>query len=206
MKRINSFINERLIVELDSKTYLNAAYKAKDLGDRRFKKFLNAYAEEVEKESTGSKEVLNDYYQQDKKAFTKLNKIGKVFNDGSSWDFGEESVSLTLGAIDLKNNYRFLPRKFPDNYFKNPFKKEIENAKYVTAVISTDKEDAVLPFGYLMYEVTTDTIGYAWIALSKVKLLPDWFKEVAAKVISCFNPNSKYINKDNITPVKPAEE
>lgn len=198
MKSINSFINEHLIVELDSKTYLNAAFKAK--------KFLNAYAEEVEKESSGSKEVLNGYYKEDKNAFTRLNKIGKVSNDGSSWDFGEESVSLALGTIDLKNNYRFLPRKFPDNNFNNPFKEEIENSKYVCAVISTDKEYAVLPFGYLMYEVTTDTIGCAWIALSKVKLLPDWFKEVAAKVISCFNPNSKYTDPDNIVPVKLTEE
>lgn len=206
MKHINSFINERLIVELDSKTYLNAAYKAKDLGDPRFKKFLNAYAEEVEKESNGSKEVLNGYYQEDKKAFTRLNKIGKVSNNGSSWDFGEESASLTLGTIDFKNNYRFLPRKFPDTSFKNPFKEDIENAKYLVCVISTDKEEAVLPFGYLMYEATTDTIGCAWIALSKVKLLPDWFKEVAAKVISCFNPNSKYTDPDNIVPVKLTEE
>lgn len=206
MKSINNFINEHLIVELDSKTYLNAAFKAKEIGDKRFKKFLNAYAEEVEKESSGSKEVLNDYYKEDKNAFTRLNKIGKVSNDGNSWDFGEESVFLTLGTIDLKNKYRFLPRKFPDNYFNNPFKEEIENPKYVCAVISTDKEDVVLPFGYLMYEVTTDTIGWAWITLSKVKLLPDWFKEVAAKVISCFNQNSKYTTPDNIVPVKLTEE
>ena len=86
MNSITEYLNENLddfVFELNGQTYLNAAKKAKKLGDPRAIKFLQAYKDHIDKEFIDSEgpDKENDkfmiFYNADKKGIQRLKGLAK---------------------------------------------------------------------------------------------------------------------------------
>lgn len=86
---ITEYMNEKLgefVFELKSETYLNAAKKAKKLGDPRAEKFLQAFKDNIDKELMDAEgpddedKKLNIYYNADKKSIIRLKSLDKREN------------------------------------------------------------------------------------------------------------------------------
>lgn len=86
MINISKYPNENLdelIFELKSQTYLNAAKKAKKLGDPRAEKFLQAFKDNIDKELMNvegpddEEKKFNIYYNADKKSIVRLKALAK---------------------------------------------------------------------------------------------------------------------------------
>lgn len=89
MISISEYMNENLdelIFELKNETYLNAAKKAKKLGDPRAEKFLQAFKDNIDKELMSTEgpddedKKLNIYYNADKKSIVRLKSLDKREN------------------------------------------------------------------------------------------------------------------------------
>ena len=89
MINISEYMNENLdelVFELKSETYLNAAKKAKKLGDPRAEKFLQAFKDNIDKELMDAEgpddedKKLNIYYNADKKSIVRLKSLDKREN------------------------------------------------------------------------------------------------------------------------------
>lgn len=89
MISISQYMNENLdelVFELKSETYLNAAKKAKKLGDPRAEKFLQAFKDNIDKELMSAEgpddedKKLNIYYNADKKSIVRLKSLDKREN------------------------------------------------------------------------------------------------------------------------------
>lgn len=92
MNSLSQYLNENvseLVYELKSETYLNAAKKAKKLGDPRAAKFLQAYKDNIDKEFNASDDAddfANEflkYYNNDKKAIQHLKGLGRTTFTGN---------------------------------------------------------------------------------------------------------------------------
>ena len=86
MISISEYLNESLdehVFELKSQTYLNAAKKAKKLGDPRAEKFLQAFKDNMDKElmniegPNNEEKKFNIYYNADKKSILRLKGLDK---------------------------------------------------------------------------------------------------------------------------------
>lgn len=83
MIELSKYINEQLIFELKSQTYLDAAKKAKKLGDPRAEKFLQAFKDNIDKELMNVEDPddednkFNIYYNADKKSIMRLKSLDK---------------------------------------------------------------------------------------------------------------------------------
>ena len=84
MISISEYMNENLnelVFELKSETYLNAAKKAKKLGDPRAEKFLQAFKDNIDKElmdmegPDDEEKKFNIYYNADKKSMVRLKNL-----------------------------------------------------------------------------------------------------------------------------------
>ena len=84
MISISEYLNEKLdeyVFELKSQTYLNAAKKAKKLGDPRAEKFLQAFKDNIDKELMNAEgpddeeKKFNIYYNADKKSIVRLKSL-----------------------------------------------------------------------------------------------------------------------------------
>ena len=83
MISISEYLNENLdefIFELKNQTYLNAAKKAKKLGDPRAEKFLQAFKDNMDNElideiNSDKENEFNTYYNADKKSIVRLKKL-----------------------------------------------------------------------------------------------------------------------------------
>ena len=89
MISISEYLNEKLdeyVFELKSQTYLNAAKKAKKLGDPRAEKFLQAFKDNIDKELMNAEgpddeeKKFNIYYNADKKSIVRLKSLDKRKN------------------------------------------------------------------------------------------------------------------------------
>lgn len=89
MISISEYMNENfdeLVFELKNETYLNAAKKAKKLGDPRAEKFLQAFKDNIDKELMSAEgpddedKKLNIYYNADKKSIVRLKSLDKREN------------------------------------------------------------------------------------------------------------------------------
>lgn len=78
-------LTEYLIQEMKAETYLNAAKKAKELGDPRAQKFMQAYRDAINKEidkieaeeaGTDEQKKLYKFYQEDRKIMRRLKSLG----------------------------------------------------------------------------------------------------------------------------------
>lgn len=85
MISISEYLNENLdefVFELKNQTYLNAAKKAKKLGDPRAEKFLQAFKDNIDKELMNEdpddeEKKFNIYYNADKKSIVRLKALAK---------------------------------------------------------------------------------------------------------------------------------
>ena len=84
MISISEYLNENLdefVFELKSQTYLNAAKKAKKLGDPRAEKFLQAFKDNIDKELMNAEGPDDEekkfyiYYNADKKSIVRLKSL-----------------------------------------------------------------------------------------------------------------------------------
>lgn len=104
MQSLVEYLNESLIMELNSETYLNAAKKAKLKGDPRVEKFMKAFHDAVEKELNDTLEgdpKINEYYRKDKKIFNDLKKLAS-----KSGDYCETSSSRGEIYINYQIPYK----------------------------------------------------------------------------------------------------
>lgn len=73
-------LTEYLIQEMKSDTYLAAAKKAKEIGDPRAQKFLDAYKDALDKEFSEIEDNgFFKYYQEDKSAVVKLKALSDQY-------------------------------------------------------------------------------------------------------------------------------
>ena len=86
MISISEYLNENLdelVFELKNETYLNAAKKAKKLGDPRAEKFLQAFKDNIDKELMNTEgpddeeNKFNIYYNADKKSIVRLKALDR---------------------------------------------------------------------------------------------------------------------------------
>lgn len=195
MKNLSEFINEQLILELSSDTYLAAANKAKEMGDNRFEKFLAAYAKEVKKESNGDKEKLNEYYKSDKPIFTRLNKLGQK-ETRLDWNIDGYIVTPMLSYINGNVKYPFLPRVFPEG-IKFPWNTN-SNSKTKYFITTISKGDNL---GFLIYEYPNDRVVFDMSPVSKLKEPDDEFKEVITKVLNAVAVSSRSYDEWRINQI-----
>ena len=107
MISISEYLNENLdelVFELKNETYLNAAKKAKKLGDPRAEKFLQAFKDNIDKELMNEnpddeEKKFNIYYNADKKSIVRLKALAK------NWRGGAILRDLTRGtALEIQND------------------------------------------------------------------------------------------------------
>lgn len=105
MISISEYLNENLdelVFELKNETYLNAAKKAKKLGDPRAEKFLQAFKDNIDKELMNEdpddeEKKFNIYYNADKKSIVRLKALDRG-DRGSLRNFGRGT------AIEIIND------------------------------------------------------------------------------------------------------
>ena len=111
MISISEYLNENLdelVFELKNETYLNAAKKAKKLGDPRAEKFLQAFKDNIDKELMNEdpddeEKKFNIYYNADKKSIVRLKGLAqnKWNNKASLRNFGR-GTALEIINDDLQ--------------------------------------------------------------------------------------------------------
>ena len=112
MISISEYLNENLdelVFELKNETYLNAAKKAKKLGDPRAEKFLQAFKDNIDKELMNAEgpddeeKKFNIYYNTDKKSIVRLKALSKNKwgNKASLRNFGR-GTALEIINDDLE--------------------------------------------------------------------------------------------------------
>lgn len=109
MISISEYLNENfdeLVFWLKNETYLNAAKKAKKLGDSRAEKFLQAFKDNIDKElmnedPNDEEKKFNIYYNADKKSIVRLKALSKNKwgNKASLRNFGRGTALEILMMI-----------------------------------------------------------------------------------------------------------
>lgn len=111
MISISECLNENLdefVFELKSQTYLNAAKKAKKLGDPRAEKFLQAFKDNIDKELMAAEgpddeeKKLNIYYNADKKSIVRLKALAKNKRGGAFLRDLSRGTALEIQNDDLQ--------------------------------------------------------------------------------------------------------
>lgn len=109
MISISEYLNEKLgeyVFELKGETYLNAAKKAKKLGDPRAEKFLQAFKDNIDKELMNAEgpddeeKKFNIYYNADKKSIVRLKALDRG-DRGGTRNFGR-GTALEIINDDLE--------------------------------------------------------------------------------------------------------
>lgn len=111
MISISEYLNENLdevVFELKNETYLNAAKKAKKLGDPRAEKFLQAFKDNIDKElmnaegSDDEEKKFNIYYNADKKSIVRLKALAKNKRGGALLRDLSRGTALEIQNDDLQ--------------------------------------------------------------------------------------------------------
>lgn len=141
MISISEYLNENLdelVLELKSQTYLNAAKKAKKLGDPRAEKFLQAFKDNIDKELMNAEgpddeeKKFNIYYNADKKSIVRLKALDRG-DRGSLRNFGRGT------AIEIIND----DLEFVANIYVAANKDQDRQIFLRQSIISQDKWDYV---------------------------------------------------------------
>lgn len=142
MISISEYLNENLdefVFELKSQTYLNAAKKAKKLGDPRAEKFLQAFKDNIDKELMAAEgpdeeKKFNIYYNADKKSIVRLKALAKnERGDVSLRNFGRGT------ALEIRND----DLQFVANVYVATNKDQDRQIFLRQSIISQDKWDYV---------------------------------------------------------------
>ena len=141
MISISEYLNENLdelVFELKSQTYLNAAKKAKKLGDPRAEKFLQAFKDNIDKELMNAEgpddeeKKFNIYYNADKKSIVRLKALDRG-DRGGLRNFGRGT------AIEIIND----DLEFVANIYVAANKDQDRQIFLRQSIISQDKWDYV---------------------------------------------------------------
>ena len=141
MISISEYLNEKLdeyVFELKGETYLNAAKKAKKLGDPRAEKFLQAFKDNIDKElmnaegSDDEEKKFNIYYNADKKSIVRLKALDRG-DRGGLRNFGRGT------AIEIIND----DLEFVANIYVAANKDQDRQIFLRQSIISQDKWDYV---------------------------------------------------------------
>lgn len=141
MISISEYLNEKLgeyVFELKGETYLNAAKKAKKLGDPRAEKFLQAFKDNIDKELINAEgpddeeKKFNIYYNADKKSIVRLKALDRG-DRGSLRNFGRGT------AIEIIND----DFEFVANIYVAANKDQDRQIFLRQSIISQDKWDYV---------------------------------------------------------------
>ena len=141
MISISEYLNENLdelVFELKNETYLNAAKKAKKLGDPRAEKFLQAFKDNIDKELMDAEgpddeeKKFNIYYNADKKSIVRLKALDRG-DRGSLRNFGR-GTALEIINDDLE---------FVANIYVAANKDQDRQIFLRQSIISQDKWDYV---------------------------------------------------------------
>lgn len=141
MISISEYLNEKLgeyVFELKGETYLNAAKKAKKLGDPRAEKFLQAFKDNIDKELMNAEgpddeeKKFNIYYNADKKSIVRLKALDRG-DRGSLRNFGRGT------AIEIIND----DLEFVANIYVAANKDQDRQIFLRQSIISQDKWDYV---------------------------------------------------------------
>ena len=141
MISISEYLNENLdelVFELKNETYLNAAKKAKKLGDPRAEKFLQAFKDNIDKELMNAEgpddeeKKFNIYYNADKKSIVRLKALDRG-DRGSLRNFGRGT------AIEIIND----DLQFVANIYVAANKDQDRQIFLRQSIISQDKWDYV---------------------------------------------------------------
>lgn len=141
MINISKYLNENLdefVFELKGQTYLNAAKKAKKLGDPRAEKFLQAFKDNIDKELMNAEgpddeeKKFNIYYNADKKSIVRLKALDRG-DRGGTRNFGR-GTALEIINDDLE---------FVANIYVATNKDQDRQIFLRQSIISQDKWDYV---------------------------------------------------------------
>ena len=141
MISISEYLNENLdelVFELKNETYLNAAKKAKKLGDPRAEKFLQAFKDNIDKELMNAEgpddeeKKFNIYYNADKKSIVRLKALDRG-DRGGLRNFGR-GTALEIINDDLE---------FVANIYVAANKDQDRQIFLRQSIISQDKWDYV---------------------------------------------------------------
>lgn len=140
MISISEYLNENLnelVFELKNETYLNAAKKAKKLGDPRAEKFLQAFKDNIDKELMSEnpddeEKKFNIYYNADKKSIVRLKALDRG-DRGGVRNFGR-GTALEIINDDLE---------FVANIYVATNKDQDRQIFLRQSIISQDKWDYV---------------------------------------------------------------
>lgn len=141
MISISEYLNENLdelVFELKNETYLNAAKKAKKLGDPRAEKFLQAFKDNIDKELMNAEgpddeeKKFNIYYNADKKSIVRLKALDRG-DRGGVRNFGRGT------AIEIIND----DLEFVANIYVATNKDQDRQIFLRQSIISKDKWDYV---------------------------------------------------------------
>ena len=140
MISISEYLNEKLgeyVFELKGETYLNAAKKAKKLGDPRAEKFLQALKDNIDKElmdedPDDEEKKFNIYYNADKKSIVRLKALDRG-DRGGLRNFGRGT------AIEIIND----DLEFVANIYVAANKDQDRQIFLRQSIISQDKWDYV---------------------------------------------------------------
>lgn len=141
MISISEYLNEKLgeyVFELKGETYLNAAKKAKKLGDPRAEKFLQAFKDNIDKELMNAEgpddeeKKFNIYYNADKKSIVRLKALDRG-DRGGVRNFGR-GTALEIINDDLE---------FVANIYVATNKDQDRQIFLRQSIISQDKWDYV---------------------------------------------------------------
>lgn len=141
MISISEYLNENLdelVFELKNETYLNAAKKAKKLGDPRAEKFLQAFKDNIDKELMNAEgpddeeKKFNIFYNADKKSIVRLKALDRG-DRGSLRNFGRGT------AIEIIND----DLEFVANIYVAANKDQDRQIFLRQSIISQDKWDYV---------------------------------------------------------------
>ena len=140
MISISEYLNEKLgeyVFELKGETYLNAAKKAKKLGDPRAEKFLQAFKDNIDKElmdegPDDEEKKFNIYYNADKKSIVRLKALDRG-DRGGLRNFGRGT------ALEILND----DLHFVANIYVAANKDQDRQIFLRQSIISQDKWDYV---------------------------------------------------------------
>ena len=143
MISISEYLNEKLgeyVFELKGETYLNAAKKAKKLGDPRAEKFLQAFKDNIDKELMNAEgpddeeKKFNIYYNADKKSIVRLKALDRSDRGGASLRNFGRGTALEIINDDLE---------FVANIYVAANKDQDRQIFLRQSIISQDKWDYV---------------------------------------------------------------
>lgn len=188
MINISKYLNENLdefVFELKNQTYLNAAKKAKKLGDPRAEKFLQAFKDNIDKELMAAEgpdeeeKKFNIYYNADKKSIVRLKALAKKT---SLRNFGRGT------AIEIQND----DLQFIANVYVATNKDQDRQIFLRQSIITQDKwkyvskefnrvaekindSEAKKPFTFVRMFTNTGTVEFFYI-IDTDKLIPIYLR------------------------------